>query len=141
MFKKAILAAVAGSTLIAGAAAAQTTVITTDNSAERHENATGGMVAGAATGAIVGGPVGAVVGAAVGATAGNHLTPDTKTITYVEKHPVQVVPMNGQAVAGYVVPDTVQLTPVPNSQYSYVYTEQHPVLVNPQTREVVTVVR
>ena len=147
MFKKAILAAAAGSTLIAGAVAAQTATTTTtstysvDNSDQVEDNARSGLVAGATAGAIAGGPVGAIVGGAIGATAGNQLTPDTKTVTYVQQNPVRVVPMQGDVVAGYVVPDTVTLTPVPESQFAYVYTDQAPVIVDPQTREVITIVR
>ena len=143
MFKTLVIAATLGATAISTAAAyADTTVYTTtkDNSAQQDANAKGGALAGAAAGAVVGGPVGAVVGAAVGATGGRQLTPDTKVVTYVETNPVSPVIIDGDVVAGYVVPDTVTLTPVPDTDYAYLYTDQHPVIVDAQNRTVVQVI-
>lgn len=144
MFKKAILAAAVGATAISASAAfAQTTVYQTtrDNSAEKSANARTGLVAGATAGAVVGGPVGAVVGAAIGATGGNQLTPDEKVVTYVQTNPVAPVIIEGDIAAGYVVPETVTLTPVPDTNYAYIYSNDRPVLVNPADRTVIRVIQ
>ncbi|MGI3167810.1 DUF1236 domain-containing protein [Pseudooceanicola sp. C21-150M6] len=142
MFKKIAIAAVAGSAVLASAAYAETEVqvYTKDNTETKAGNAQAGAVGGAAAGAMIGGPVGAVVGAAVGATAGNKLTPEEKVVTYVETNPVKPVIVDGDVVVGYLVPEDVVLTPVPETQYSYVYVEEQPVIVDAQTRQVVQIV-
>ena len=62
------------------------------------------------------------------------------TITYVERHPVEPVVLEGPVQAGTVIPDTVQIVEVPESpSYGYVYVDQRPVLVDRSTREVVWV--
>ena len=62
-------------------------------------------------------------------------------MTYVETNPVAPVLIDGDIVAGYVVPDTVTLTPVPETDYAYIYTDTHPVLVNPTDRTVIRVIQ
>ena len=47
---------------------------------------------------------------------------------------------DGQVAAGYVVPETVVLTPVPETEYAYVYTDSNPIIVDAQTRQVIEVV-
>jgi hypothetical protein len=148
MFRTALIAATAGSALLAAAAVAETTVYTQNgatvytekNTEEKADNARAGAVAGATAGAIVGGPVGAVVGAAIGATGGNAATPDREVVTYVQTNPVAPVIIDGQVAAGYVVPETVVLTPVPETEYAYVYTDSNPIIVDAQTRQVIEVV-
>ncbi|TMV77564.1 DUF1236 domain-containing protein [Thioclava sp. BHET1] len=104
-------------------------------------SATAGTVAGAVTGAAVGGPVGAAVGGVIGAVAGaSTTTPDKQVTTYVTQNPVPPAQIQGSMQVGTVVPDTVTLTPVPQSQFSYIYMDGHPVLVNNQNRTVVRVI-
>ncbi len=105
---------------------------------DRH--AAGGALAGAAVGAVAGGPVGAVVGAAIGAAGGAAATAPDKTVTtYVTQNPVPPVALQGRVTVGTVLPDSVTLTPVPDSQYAYIYLNGHPVLVDNATRTVVRV--
>jgi len=110
----------------------------------------GGAVAGGATGAIagaiIGGPIGAVVGgvagAAVGGTAeGIASPPPEKVVTYVQSNQVDPVYLDGEVVVGASLPETVVLSEVPDYEYRYVYVNGQPVLVEPQTRRIVYVVR
>ncbi len=107
----------------------------------------GGAVAGATTGAVAGaliaGPVGAVVGGVAGAATGGIaeevLTPDART--YVLENRVDPVYLDGEVVVGAQVPDTVEIREIPNYEYRYVYVNQQPVIVEPDTRRIVYVVR
>lgn len=100
--------------------------------------AAAGVASGAAAGAAIAGPAGAVVGALIGGVAFAEATkPTTETITYVEKNPVAPVYLSGDLAEGAVLPDTVTLVPVPESGYAYVNVNDHPVLVNPETRQIV----
>lgn len=110
----------------------------------------GGAVAGGATGAvagaIIGGPIGAVVGgvagAAVGGTAeGLASSPPEKVVSYVRTNQIQPVYLDGEVVVGASLPETVTLAEVPDYEYRYVYVNGQPVLVEPQTRRIVYVVR
>jgi len=104
-----------------------------------------GEVAGAATGAIagaiVGGPIGAAVGGAAGLVAGAAINPPDPEIEYVRANPVDPVYLEGEAVVGSQLPETVQLQPIPDYEYQYVYVNGQPVLVDPSNRQVVYVVR
>jgi len=110
----------------------------------------GGAVAGGATGAVagalIGGPIGAVIGgvagAAVGGTAeGLASPPPEKVVTYVRQNQPQPVYLDGEVVVGASLPETVVLNDVPDYEYRYVYVNGQPVLVEPQTRRIVYVVR
>jgi len=62
------------------------------------------------------------------------------TITYVERHPIEPVVLEGPVEAGVVVPETVQIVEVPESpSYGYIYVDQRPVLIDRNTREVIWV--
>jgi uncharacterized protein YraI len=104
-----------------------------------------GIATGAIAGAIVGGPVGAAVGAAAGAaagaTAGAIINPPPEVRTYVTAHSVEPVYLDGEVVVGATLPQAVALQTIPNYQYSYVYLNGQPVLVDPGTRQIVYVVR
>jgi len=66
--------------------------------------------------------------------------PPDEVITYVERHHVRPVRVEERVRVGAVLPDTVELTPVPDDpDYAYVYTDDGPVLVRRQTREVIWV--
>ncbi|MBX3572099.1 MAG: DUF1236 domain-containing protein [Mesorhizobium sp.] len=110
----------------------------------------GGAVAGGATGAVAGaivaGPIGAVVGgvagAAIGGTAeGLASPPPDKVVTYVRSNQVEPVYLDGEVVVGASLPETVTLAEVPDYEYRYVYVNGQPVLVEPQSRRIVYVVR
>lgn len=65
--------------------------------------------------------------------------PET-TITYVERHPLEPVILEGPVEAGMVIPETVQIAEVPESpSYGYIYVDQRPVLVDRSSREVIWV--
>jgi uncharacterized protein YraI len=104
-----------------------------------------GEVAGAATGAvagaIVGGPVGAAIGGAVGLVAGAAVNPPDERIEYVRSNPVDPIYLEGEAVVGSQLPETVELQTIPDYEYRYVYVNGQPVLVDPGNRQVVYVVR
>ncbi|MBI1219427.1 MAG: DUF1236 domain-containing protein [Rhodobacteraceae bacterium] len=107
-----------------------------------NHHAAGGALAGAAVGAAVGGPVGAAVGAVVGAAGGAATTaPDRKVTTYVTQNPVAPVTVPGNVAVGTVVPNSVTLTPVPDSRYSYMYLDGQPVVVENQSRTVVRILQ
>ncbi|GMB81045.1 hypothetical protein NN6n1_18280 [Shinella zoogloeoides] len=62
------------------------------------------------------------------------------TITYVERHPVEPVVLEGPVEAGMVVPDTVEIVDVPeNPNFGYIYVNQRPVLVDRGSRQVIWV--
>lgn len=65
--------------------------------------------------------------------------PET-TITYIERHPVDPVILEGPVEAGMVLPETVEIVEVPETpSYGYIYVEERPVLVDRTTRQVVWV--
>jgi uncharacterized protein YraI len=117
---------------------------------EQPADSGGGAVAGAATGAVagalIGGPLGAAVGgvagAAIGGTAeGLASPPPEQVVTYVRSNEMQPVYLDGEVVVGASLPDTVVLAEVPDYEYRYVYVNGQPVLVEPETRRIVYVVR
>lgn len=124
------------------------TVILSDDTAAvpsvTHQGG-GGTVAGAAggaiTGALIGGPIGAAVGGVAGAALGTAVDPPQQVQTYVVQNRADPVYLDGEVVVGAGVPETVTLQPIPDYEYRYVYVNQQPVLVDPQTRRIVYVVR
>jgi hypothetical protein len=66
--------------------------------------------------------------------------PPRRVITYVEQHRIAPVEVEGNVAAGYVLPRSVDVMPVPdNPRYGYVYVQDRPVLVDPGTRRVLWV--
>lgn len=65
-----------------------------------------------------------------------YLVPQTSA-DYVMANPVAPAELDGDVVVGYVVPETVQLTAVPDSSYSYIYIGDRPALVDSSTRTVI----
>jgi uncharacterized protein YraI len=63
-------------------------------------------------------------------------TPPPNVGTYVVDHPVAPVYLNGEVVEGVGLPETVELSPVPGSDYDYAYVNNVPVLIEPTTRRV-----
>lgn len=104
-----------------------------------------GALAGAATGAIAGaviaGPVGALVGVMLGGGFGAAVAPDAKVTTYVTGNPTEPVYLDGEVVIGAGIPETVMLSDVPDSEYSYAYVNGVPVIVERKQRQVVYIVR
>lgn len=100
-----------------------------------------GAAGGAIAGALIGGPVGAAIGAGVGATAGVVVDPPEEAVTYVQSNPVDPIYLEGEVVVGAQVPETVTVQTIPDYEYSYAYINGQPVLVAPDTREIVYIVR
>lgn len=110
-----------------------------------EEKSAGGALAGGAAGAIagasVGGPVGALVGVMLGGGLGSAATPTETVTTYVVSNPVEPIYLEGEVVVGAGVPETVVLSEVPDSEYSYAYINGVPVLVEREQRQIVYIVR
>lgn len=104
-----------------------------------------GAAGGAVTGAIVGGPVGAAVGGVAGAIVGSAIDPPPqRVVTYVEQQPMPTerVVVKERIVVGQAVPETVVLSQIPEApEYSYTVVNEERVIVDPQTRKVVQIIR
>ncbi|WP_011582654.1 MULTISPECIES: DUF1236 domain-containing protein [Chelativorans] len=103
-----------------------------------------GATTGAVAGAIIGGPVGAAVGGAAGAVAGGAIdtvTPPERVVSYVRQNEAQPVYLEGEVVVGAQLPETVAVQEIPDYEYRYVYVNNQPVLVEPQSRRIVYVMR
>jgi uncharacterized protein YraI len=79
-------------------------------------------------------------GIAVDNTIGT-IEPPNEVRTYVVDHRSDPVYLNGEVVVGAGLPDNVELTEIPDYQYRYVDVNGQPVLVDPQTRRIVHIVR
>src|SRR5450830_984809 len=69
------------------------------------------------------------------------LDPPQQIRTYVTSNPADPVYLEGEVVVGAGLPETVQLRPVPDYNYRYVYVNRQPVLVDPTSRRIVYVYR
>ena len=67
--------------------------------------------------------------------------PPPQVRTYIRTHEAEPVYLEGEVVSGAVLPDSVVLQPIPDYDYSYVYVNGEPALIDPATRRVVYVVR
>jgi uncharacterized protein YraI len=101
---------------------------------------TGGTI-GAIAGALIGGPVGAAIGGVAGATLAADAAPDAQVTTYVRSNPVEQVYLDGEVVVGAGLPETVDLRAVPDTRYVYAYVNGVPVLVDPDSRQIVYILR
>lgn len=62
-------------------------------------------------------------------------------ITYLNDNPVEPVYLDGEVVIGAGVPETVTLVPIPDNSFAYTNINGQQVIVTPDTREVVYIVR
>jgi uncharacterized protein YraI len=69
------------------------------------------------------------------------VTPPPAVSTYVTSNPLEPVTLEREVVIGATLPRTVDLQPVPDYRYQYVYVNEQPVLVDPATRRIVYVFR
>jgi hypothetical protein len=104
--------------------------------------AAAGGTAGAATGATAGffiaGPVGAVVGGVIGAGVGAGVSSSAED--YARAHAVASIAYDGDVRPGYRVGHGLRLHAIPSDhRYSYVYVNDHPVLIDNATDTVVWV--
>lgn len=113
--------------------------------ASAQQGTVNGAAGGAVTGAIIGGPAGAAVGGVAGAAVGTVIDPPPqRVVTYVEQAPAPASPVvvKEKIVVGKPLPSSVVLTPVPDSpKYAYAVVNKQRIIVDPQTRTVVQVVR
>ncbi len=128
-------------------------VVTYENTETQEAAGTAGVATGAASGAIagalIGGPIGAAVGGVVGAAAGGAtgtvvgaaIDPPEEVRTYVRANEIDPVYLEGEVVVGAGLPETVELREIPDYEYRYVYVNGQPVLVEPESRRIVYVVR
>jgi len=110
----------------------------------QNAGALAGATTGAVTGAIIGGPVGAAVGGAAGAVAGGAIdtvTPPERVVSYVQQNRAEPVYLEGEVVVGAQLPETVAVREIPDYEYRYVYVNNQPVLVEPDSRRIVYVMR
>ncbi|AWC21513.1 hypothetical protein CO731_00964 [Aminobacter sp. MSH1] len=80
-------------------------------------------------------------GAIIAGEAMPAIDPPAEVRTYVTDNRIEPVYLDGEVVVGAGLPDTVELTEIPDSEYRYVYVNGQPVLVEPSTRRVVYVMR
>lgn len=123
-------------------AAVEIQTVTYENEISDGEAAVGGAigVAGAAA-ALIGGPAAIVAGSVLGAAAGDALNPESTSVTYVRENPIEPVILDGEVIVGAGIPEEVVLTPIPEAEYSYLYVNGQPVIVDPAERKVVYIVR
>lgn len=67
--------------------------------------------------------------------------PPAEVTTYIQSNRVEPVYLEGEAVVGAVVPETVEVREIPDYEYRYVYVNQQPVLIEPETRRIVYILR
>jgi uncharacterized protein YraI len=120
-------------------------VVTAPSGEGGAEGAVVGGTTGAVAGAIIGGPVGAAVGGVAGATLGGATgaaaEPPAEVRTFVSSNRADPVFLEGEVVVGASLPETVELREIPNYEYRYVNVNNQPVLVEPETRRIVYVMR
>ena len=115
--------------------------VTFDETNDAYSATLGGATGAAVAGAIIGGPAAIAAGLIAGAVIGERLDPDPQTITYIEQNPVDPVYAEGEVAVNAVLPAEVVLTPVPDAQYTYANVNGQYVLVAPDDRRIVYVVR
>ena len=115
--------------------------VTYDNG-NKAVGGTAGAGFGAAAGALlVGGPAAVAAGAILGAATGASSTVEEETVTYVRQNPVEPVYLEGEVAVGAGVPETVTIYETPAQGYSYVNVNNQPVVIDNDTRRIVTVIR
>lgn len=67
------------------------------------------------------------------------VTPPSAVSTYVTTNRVDPIVLDREVVIGADLPRTVELQPIPDYRYQYVYVDEQPVLVDPATRRIVYV--
>ncbi|WP_289153646.1 DUF1236 domain-containing protein [uncultured Salipiger sp.] len=97
---------------------------------------------GAAIGSLaVGGPAAIAAGALIGAATGAAAQVEQETVTYIQTNPVEPVYLDGEVAVGAGIPEQVELYTVPDSDYTYVNVNRQPVVVDPENRRIVQVIR
>ena len=115
--------------------------VTFDETNDAYTATISGAAGAAVAGAIIGGPAAVAAGLIVGAVLGERLDPDPQTITYVTENPVEPVFAEGEVAVNAVLPEEIVLTEVPEAEVVYANVNGQTVLVAPDTRRIVYVVR
>lgn len=103
----------------------------------------GGVVGWVEAGYLVsaGGDVYINEGPVDGVISGSIIDPAPPVITYIERNPYEPFYFEGEVAVGATLPPTVDLYEIPDYEYRYVYLNEGPVLVEPETRRIVHIVR
>ena len=116
--------------------------VTYDDTSNAAAGAGVGGAWGAAVGSlIVGGPAAVAAGAVIGAVAGAANNVEEKTVTYIQSNPVEPVYLDGEIAVGAGIPQEIEVYEVPESDYAYLNVNQQPVVIDPETRRIVKIVR
>ena len=116
--------------------------VTYEDDSDVAMGAAAGGTWGAAAGALlVGGPLAAAGGAILGAGLGANAEVEEKTVTYVRQNPVEPVYLTGEVAQGAGIPEEIEVYTVPESDYAYLNVNEIPVVVDPESRRIVRVIR
>lgn len=115
--------------------------VTYDEGNKAAGGAAGATIGAAAGALLVGGPVALAAGAILGAATGASSAIDETTVTYVRENPVEPVYLTGEVAVGAGIPEAVQVYELPEPQYSYVNVNGQTVVVDSETRRIVSVIR
>jgi hypothetical protein len=133
---------------IAASAILALPVATEAQTANQNAGAGAGMATGAVAGAIVGGPVGAVVGGVIGAIAGSTLSAleAAQVQQYAATQNTPSVRVQERVAPGQTLSAQVPVYAIPpdigvRTPYGYTVLNEQTVLVDPQTRQIVQVIR
>ena len=108
--------------------------------AEEVTAAGAGATIGALAGSLVFGPVGTAAAAIVAGAATEAQVPE-ETVTYVQSNSVEPVYLDGEVVVGAGVPVEVETYTIPDSEYAYVNVNGVPSIIEPNSRQIVYIVR
>lgn len=117
------------------------TMITVENTEDTSALVGAGW--GALAGSLIAGPAGAAIGAAVATPAAVLADPGPQVTAYVEANPVDPVWLDGELMLGVGIPDAVEIYEIPvddDDEFAYVNVNGTPVIVETDTRRVVTIV-
>lgn len=98
---------------------------------------------GAVAGALIAGPAGAAVGAIVATPAAVLADPGPQVTAYVVENPVEPVWLDGELMVGVGIPAEVEIHEIPvedDQDFAYLNVNGTPVIVDVETRRVVTIV-
>ena len=116
--------------------------VTYENTDEQTDNAiAAGGVGAAAAYALAGGPAAIAAATALGVLGGAAITPSETEAAYIASNPVDPIMVDGEVVVGAGIPEGVDLFTIPDSQYAYTSLNGQLVLVEPQQRQVVYIMR
>ncbi|PTQ75269.1 DUF1236 domain-containing protein [Celeribacter persicus] len=115
--------------------------VTYDETSTGEAALAGGTFGALAGSLIVGGPAAIAAGAVLGMAGGAAADPDPVTVTYVTEHPVEPVWLDGEVVVGAGIPDNIETYEIPDSDFQYINVNSETVIVNPEDRRIVKIIR